>query len=1116
MKGTPLKVAIGLIMFAALAATVQAEELWSLGTKDADYSEFALAGDYQSFSKVIGTNLQVQGGSTDAASKWPWIHPGPEDTWAGSKAHALTVRFDLPDDCKAPVFEVVVDLVAAHWGQPPVLEIELNGCEREVRTESSARGDAVLQDPKQGRPTTHRVVFLADAVKQADNRLTLTNRQGSWLLYDRIQLNAKEAGIDRITLAPGRGWLRHPETGRTCRNVIVDYQGGVLTKEATLRIEAGGQAVEQTLTPQQNMLGAEILVPMEMSDRRIEVSARLRIGDKELREKTALAPQRPWEVYLVHQTHLDIGYTHVQEDVLERQVQSLKDSLTYVEETRDYPDEARFRFHPEGMWAVEEFLRRATDEQKKAFVAAAKRRDVHLDAMYAQAMTGMYNDEELFELLACAARFGREHGIVVDSAMQTDVPGYTWGLVSALAHNGVKYMTMGPNGGHRVGRLYHWADKPFYWESPCGKHRVLCWLSGYGYHQWHGKAVGHRIREEKIFTILDELEQKEFPYDVVMLRYSIEGDNGRPNRVLSDVAKEWNERYVYPKLIVARNSQAMAELERRYGDQLPVVRGDYTPYWEDGCASTSRATAINRQSAERIVQAQTLWALLRPGVFPAPRFDAAWTDLIMYDEHTWGAYCSISRPDDPFTVRQDEYKQNYARRGARATNALLAEASRDGRPDAGNCIDVFNTASWTRSGVVVLSAEQSRSGSVVKDEQGRTVASQRLADARLAFRAEDVPPLGAKRFFLADGEPKSAGAAHADAEAKTVGNALVSVEIDRQSGAIRRLRRQDISANLVAPGEDGNRGLNDYLHILGRDPNENRRRWRDGVTVRVEDPGPLVATLAVESEVPNGRRLLRSIRVVDGCDGVRISNTLDKIMERRPEGTFFGFPLSVPGGTWHVDVPWTVIVPERDQLPGANRNYYCVQRWCDLSGDDYGVTWVTLDANMMQLAPILYTPAWGTDPWRERIDPGGTIYSWVCNNHWETNYKAGQEGPMTFRYVLRPHAGTYDQADVQRFARGVHQPLLPIAGDVGKPVRRSLLTLDNDAVVVTAVKPCRDGDGLLLRLFNTTSQPQEASVRWTDTPKQIYLSNPLEDRIEPAAKSLTLAGYEILTLRTQP
>jgi len=158
-----------------------------------------------------------------------------------------------------------------------------------------------------------------------------------------------------------------------------------------------------------------------------------------------------------------------------------------------------------------------------------------------------------------------------------------------------------------------------------------------------------------------------------------------------------NEKYVWPKVVISRNSDVMRELERRHGKDLPVVRGDYTPYWEDGCASTSEATSLCRIGCERMVQAQALFAMLRPGAFPAGAFDAAWTDLIMYDEHTWGAHCSISQPDDPFTIHQDEYKQAYARRGHRAAAELVELAVEENAVAEPLAIDVFNTASWDRA-----------------------------------------------------------------------------------------------------------------------------------------------------------------------------------------------------------------------------------------------------------------------------------------------------------------------------------------------------------------------------------------------------------------------------------
>ena len=53
--------------------------------------------------------------------------------------------------------------------------------------------------------------------------------------------------------------------------------------------------------------------------------------------------------------------------------------------------------------------------------------------------------------------------------------------------------------------------------------------------------------------------------------------------------------------------------------RLPEVRGDFTPYWEDGAASSARETGLTRMASERLVQAEALWAILAPEQYPAAR-----------------------------------------------------------------------------------------------------------------------------------------------------------------------------------------------------------------------------------------------------------------------------------------------------------------------------------------------------------------------------------------------------------------------------------------------------------------------------------------------------------------
>src|SRR5260370_16572554 len=81
---------------------------------------------------------------------------------------------------------------------------------------------------------------------------------------------------------------------------------------------------------------------------------------------------------------------------------------------------------------------------------------------------------------------GSECGIPSDSEMISDVPGYTWGRVSAMAQAGIRYFSAAPNFFDRIGNfMVEWQDKPFWWISPSGNERVLVLIP------WTGYAMPH-------------------------------------------------------------------------------------------------------------------------------------------------------------------------------------------------------------------------------------------------------------------------------------------------------------------------------------------------------------------------------------------------------------------------------------------------------------------------------------------------------------------------------------------------------------------------------------------------------------------------------------------------
>ena len=104
----------------------------------------------------------------------------------------------------------------------------------------------------------------------------------------------------------------------------------------------------------------------------------------------------------------------------------------------------------------------------------------------------------------------------------------------------------------------------------------------------------------------------------------------------------------------------------------------------------------------------------------------------------------------------------------------------------------------------------------------------------------------------------------------------------------------------------------------------------------------------------------------------------------------------------------------------------------------------------------------GKGPWAKTLPPSSTIYSWVMNNHWHTNFPTTQEGPVTFRYRLYPHLN-FDIVESNRFGLEQSQPLVHVTADKD-PKLTPLLSVDNEQVYATILKSTGQDQELIVRL----------------------------------------------------
>jgi len=473
----------------------------------------------------------------------------------------------------------------------------------------------------------------------------------------------------------------------------------------------------------------------------------IKIDGKIKNYKTVIHPARKITFYLIPHAHVDIGYTDLQTEVEKKHWNNYDNAINYSEKSANLDSDAVFKWNVEVLWAVKSYLEKFP-EKKEKFFDAVKKGWMGLDATYANVMTGLCRPEELYELVDYSNKLEKDIGVKIQSAMITDIPGYTWGIVQAFADNGIKYFSVGPNPFDRIGNtLKAWGDKPFYWKSPSGKEKILVWLAGKSYawfHQW-------RLTRDDISPIakyLDELDEENYPYDMVHLRYNIGGDNGFPDSTLSEFVKNWNAIHVTPKFKISTNMEMFTDFENKYSNVIPTYSGDFTPYWEDGAWSTAKETALNRNTAELLTQLETYYTQFDKDNYPQKDFDEAWRYVLLYSEHTWGAWNSISDPELKSVTDQWKIKKSYAIKADSIAQKLLDQINTNISNDH---FYVYNSSSWKRSDVIQIPLSVSSKYNLVVDNNGETIPTQKLSNGYLVFTAKDIPAFGYKEFKLAEG-----------------------------------------------------------------------------------------------------------------------------------------------------------------------------------------------------------------------------------------------------------------------------------------------------------------------------------------------------------------------------
>ncbi len=1079
-----------------LPAAAETQTVFHIGTHDRNYHEFAISGDWQAYAKDFPHDTRFIVGQSNSKYDWPYILPGPSDVWAGSKPHTFIIDFQMQPPPKG-YYELLLDFVSTQPFLAPRLVIDVNG-QRVERKLPNGSTDAALTSPGAGKNCSIRQLIPSTILHRGENAIALTDTEGSWALFDDVRLESNvPAPAETLSVSAQPLPFFKRVHGRLTRAVDVSINNvGAGSDSADLiwnsKSLSGSRKIHLNF-------GSEKLMIMVPDVHHVQLT--LETPHARIETPVMLPPSRKWRVYIVPTAHTDIGYTDYQDSV---KVRHANNGLRALKLLHKYP---LFKWYSETYWQLEAMLQLYPEKTGEVFKLLRQKR-WGLSGDYANMLTGLCSSEALNRLtldsrdLADRGKFG------LNSVILDDVPSAVGSLPMVLANSGIRYFIEGANNDRApyAGNV----PNPFYWEGPDGSRVLADITTDPGYAAAGDLLPSVSEAMKKLPPFLARFETAGYPYNAVLVNGAFV-DNRKVESWLPKVVREWDSQWAYPKLILALPEDFFGYIVKNFSSDIPTLKTDFGSWWEDGAGSSARETRLTRRAEERAVTAEMLHSLasiLSGTPYPERNFDSLWHNILLYNEHTWGSWESISNPQSEQTVRQWRVKKAYAYDADRESRDLLKSGMNElaAMTPAADWV-VFNPLAWKRNGITTIPGT---AGAVEDMQTKQTLPCQALPEGGSCFIARDLPSVGYRTYRSVKLSKQAPNAVRISGN--RIENRYFRVTLDPKTGGIRsiydkQLKRELVDTNsefdlgelIYVTGGKGTYAVESDLKNLPAPKFEYHRQ--KGISIKGVN-GPVFGELISTATNENFPVIKLHLRLYRGLKRLDLIYGFDKTATLKKEAVYLAFPFAVDahkGGLWF-EYPDAITEPLKDQDPSACRDWYSVQRWMAISDGSATVELSALDSPLFTLGHMTAS----TWP-RELSLKRGHVFAYIMNNYWHTNYKAEQGGRFVFRFSITSSAGGFSRRNalvegwnlfcppVASHGQGRHKALIPSAA-------KSLVAVKPAGLPLLTIKKAEDGDGFIFRCVDFSGADGAAELTLPEPAQRVFECNLVETGLHDLAE----------------
>lgn len=241
-----------------------------------------------------------------------------------------------------------------------------------------------------------------------------------------------------------------------------------------------------------------------------------------------------------------------------------------------------------------------------------------------------------------------------------------------------------------------------------------------------------------------------------------------------------------------------------------------------------------------------------------------------------------------------------------------------------------------------------------------------------------------------------------------------------------------------------------------------REVWKD-LTVSKVTEGPVWSELTLTGQVPecvHGDGIKLQLRLYNTTKKIELCYSMEKKQVTDPEAVYIVFPFSLDSAVFHCEVAGGPMIPGKEQLEGSSSDWLGIQNFVALRNSKTQIIMTSPEIPLVQLGEInlgkFARVAYPDSP---------TVYSWVLNNYWTTNFRAYQEGELKWSYGITSDASLSDSSAAM-FGWNERIPLLArvfpaVSHPAGQAESSFLGTVFQGLLLVNAVPGDEEGSVIL-------------------------------------------------------